>query len=151
HRSPCGTVGTMLTLPPAPITSCSLTCSRSFAMSRAVRFHKIGGPEVLQVDTVETPEPGRGEVRIAVKALGLNRAESMFRSGIYLEQPTFPSRLGYEAAGTVDAVGPGVEGLKPGDAVCTIPAFPQGKYGVYGDVAVVPAAAVAKHPASLSW
>ena len=120
-------------------------------MARAVRFHKIGGPEVLQIDTAETPEPGRGEVRINVKALGLNRAESMFRSGTYLEEPTFPSRIGYEAAGTVDAVGPGVTGLQPGDAVSTIPAFPQAKYGVYGDVAVVPAAAVAKHPTSLSW
>jgi len=120
-------------------------------MARAVRFHKIGGPEVLQIDTVEPPTPGAGEVRISVKALGLNRAEAMFRSGQYLEQPKFPSRLGYEAAGVVDALGPGVEGLKVGDAVSTIPAFPLGKYGVYGDVAVVPAAAVAKHPPSLSW
>jgi NADPH:quinone reductase-like Zn-dependent oxidoreductase len=120
-------------------------------MARAVRFHGIGGPEVLQIDTVESPTPGAGEVRISVKALGLNRAESMFRSGQYLEQPRFPSRLGYEAAGVVETIGPGVDGLKAGDAVSTIPAFPQGKYGVYGDVAVVPAAAVAKHPASLSW
>jgi len=120
-------------------------------MSRVVRFHRIGGPEVLQIDNVEVPPPGAKEVRIAVKALGLNRAESMFRSGRYLEQAVLPSRLGYEAAGIVEAVGPGVDWLKPGDKVSTIPAFPQGKYGVYGDVATVPAAAVAKHPASLSW
>ena len=62
-----------------------------------------------------------------------------------------PSKLGYEAAGTVEAVGPGVAGLKVGDAVSTVPAFSQGKYGVYGDTAIVPAAAVVKHPASLSW
>jgi NADPH:quinone reductase-like Zn-dependent oxidoreductase len=48
-------------------------------MSRVVRFHRIGGPEVLQIDTIETPSPGPGEVRIQVKALGLNRAEAMFR------------------------------------------------------------------------
>jgi NADPH:quinone reductase-like Zn-dependent oxidoreductase len=120
-------------------------------MARVVRFHRFGGPEVLQIDSLEVPPPGTGEVRINVKALGLNRAESMFRSGQYLEQATLPSKLGYEAAGTVESVGPNVEELKPGDAVSTVPAFSQGQYGVYGDVAVVPAAAVAKHPPSLSW
>lgn len=120
-------------------------------MARAVRFRKIGGPEVLQIDTVDVPAPGPGEVRINVKALGLNRAEAMFRSGQYLELPVLPSRLGYEAAGIIESVGPGVEDLKPGDSVSTIPAFSQGKYGVYGDLVLVPAAAVAKHPASLSW
>jgi NADPH:quinone reductase-like Zn-dependent oxidoreductase len=120
-------------------------------MARVVRFHRIGGPEVLQIDTIDVPPPGPGEVRINVKALGLNRAEAMYRSGQYLEQPTFPSRLGYEAAGTVESVGPDVQGLKPGDAVSTVPAFSQGRYGVYGDLAVVPAAAVVKHPPSLSW
>jgi NADPH:quinone reductase-like Zn-dependent oxidoreductase len=120
-------------------------------MPRAVRFHHIGGPEVLQIDTVDVPPPGAGEVRISVKALGLNRAESMFRSGQYLEEPVVPSRLGYEAAGVVESVGPGVSEFKAGDAVSTIPAFSQKQYGVYGDVAVVPATAVVKHPASLSW
>jgi NADPH:quinone reductase-like Zn-dependent oxidoreductase len=120
-------------------------------MPRVVRFHQTGGPEVLQIETIDVPPPGAGEVRIAVKALGLNRAESMFRLGQYLEQPTFPARLGYEAAGTVEAVGPGVTGLKSGDAVSTVPAFSQNQYGVYGDVAIVPAAAVARHPPSLSW
>jgi NADPH:quinone reductase-like Zn-dependent oxidoreductase len=120
-------------------------------MATAVRFHRTGGPEVLSLDTVDVPPPGPGEVRIAVKALGLNRAEAMFRSGRYLEEPTFPSRLGYEAAGIVEAVGPDVTDFKPGDAVSTIPAFSQGKYGVYGDVAIVPAYAVAKHPTSLGW
>ena len=86
-------------------------------MARIVRFHKTGGPEVLQIENVEVPPPGKGEVQITVKALGLNRAESMFRSGQYLEDPKLPARLGYEAAGTVAAVGPGVEGFKVGNAV----------------------------------
>jgi NADPH:quinone reductase len=120
-------------------------------MARVVRFHKIGDPAVLQIDEVNVPPPGAGEVRINVKALGLNRAESMFRTGQYLEEPVFPSKLGYEAAGTVESVGPGVKGLQPGDVVSTVPAYSQGQYGVYGELAVVPAAAVAKHPASLSW
>lgn len=120
-------------------------------MARVVRFHRIGGPEVLQIDTLDVPPPGPGEVRIRVKALGLNRAEAMFRAGQYLETPQPPSRLGYEAAGIVEAVGPGVTGFQPGDAVSTVPAFAQGPFGVYGDVANVPAPAVARHPASLSW
>jgi NADPH:quinone reductase-like Zn-dependent oxidoreductase len=120
-------------------------------MARIVRFSKTGGPEVLKIEQADVRSPGPGEVRIAVKALGLNRAESMFRSGQYLEQPKFPARLGYEAAGIVEAVGEGVQGLKVGDAVSTIPAFSQNQYGVYGDTAIVPAFAVARHPASLSW
>ena len=120
-------------------------------MTRIVRFHRLGGPDVLQLENLEVPPPGPGEVRIQVKALGLNRAESMYRSGIYLEQPSFPSRIGYEASGTVESVGSGVEGFAPGDVVSTIPAFSQGQYGVYGEVATVPAAAVVKHPANLSW
>ncbi len=120
-------------------------------MVRVVRFHSLGGPEVLQIDSLDVPPPDVGEVRIQVKALGLNRAEAMFRAGQYLEQPSLPSRLGYEAAGIVESVGPHVTGFAVGDAVSTIPAFSQGQHGVYGDLAVVPATAVAKHPSSLSW
>lgn len=120
-------------------------------MSRIVTFHKTGGPEVLQIENVEVPPPKEGEVRIKVKALGLNRAESMFRSGKYLQQPKFPSRLGYEASGVVEAVGPGVTGLAPGDVVSIIPPTDQGKYGVYGEIATVPAKFVVKHPPSLSF
>ena len=119
--------------------------------ARIVRFHQTGGPEVLKIETVDVPSPVSGEVRIRVKALGLNRAEVMFRSGQYLEQPIFPARLGYEAAGIVESIGKGVEGLAVGDAVSTVPAFSQNQYGVYGELAVVPATAVMKHPPSLSW
>ena len=66
-------------------------------MARVVRFHKTGGPEVLKVEQLDVPPPGKGEVQIRVKALGLNRAESMFRKGEYIEQPDFPARIGYEA------------------------------------------------------
>jgi NADPH:quinone reductase-like Zn-dependent oxidoreductase len=120
-------------------------------MARIVRFHQTGGPDVLKIENVDVPPPGRGEVRIAVKALGLNRAESMFRLGRYLEDPKFPARLGYEAAGTIEALGESVTRLKVGDPVSTIPAFSQNQYGVYGDTATVPAFAVAKHLPSLSW
>jgi NADPH:quinone reductase-like Zn-dependent oxidoreductase len=120
-------------------------------MARVVRFHETGGPEVLKIEEVEVPPPGKGEVQISINALGLNRAESMFRSGEYLENPKFPARLGYEAAGTVTAIGPDVQGFKVGDAVSTIPAFSMNDYGMYGDLANAPAHAVTHHPASLSW
>jgi NADPH:quinone reductase len=120
-------------------------------MPRIVRFHKTGGPEVLQIDTLEVPPPAEGEVRIKVKALGLNRAEAMFRAGQYLEEPKLPSRLGYEASGIIEAVGSGVPGLKPGDAVSIVPTHGLSKYGVYGEIATVPALHVVKHPPSLSF
>ena len=120
-------------------------------MARVVRFHRLGGPEVLQIDQVDVPPPGKGEVLVAVKALGLNRAEAMFRRGQYLEDPQLPARLGYEAAGTVTAVGPGVQDFKVGDAVSTIPSFHQNEYGVYGELANLPVHAVTHHPKNLSW
>jgi NADPH:quinone reductase-like Zn-dependent oxidoreductase len=120
-------------------------------MAHVVRFHKTGGPEVLQVEEIAVPPPRKGEVQISIKALGLNRAESMFRSGQYLENPRLPARLGYEAAGTVAAIGPGVQGFKMGDAVSTIPSFSMNDYGLYGDLANAPVHAVTHHPKSLSW
>ncbi|MFX6019361.1 alcohol dehydrogenase catalytic domain-containing protein, partial [Acinetobacter baumannii] len=79
-----------------------------------------GGPEVLRIEHVEVPPPGQGEVQIRVKALGLNRAEALLRAGSYIEQPTFPSGLGLEAAGVVEAVGAGVTAFVPGDAVSIV-------------------------------
>ena len=61
-------------------------------MARVVRFHKTGGPEVLKIEQLDVPPPGKGEVQISVKALGLNRADSMFRRGEYIEQPDFRRR-----------------------------------------------------------
>ncbi len=119
-------------------------------MPKIVRFHETGGPEVLEIEDLPLTQPGEGEVRLNVEAIGLNRAEVMFRQGRYLEDPEFPSRLGYEAAGTVDAVGPGVSGVQIGDRISTIPAFSMGKHGVYGESATVPSYAAARYPANLS-
>jgi NADPH:quinone reductase-like Zn-dependent oxidoreductase len=120
-------------------------------MARVVRFHQVGGPEVLRIEDLEVPPPGKGEVQIRIKALGLNRAESMFRRGQYLESPKLPARLGYEAAGTVAAIGPGVQGFQVGDAVSTIPSFSLNAYGLYGELANAPVHAVTHHPTTLSW
>ena len=70
--------------------------------AKVVRLHALGGPEVLQLEELPLQQPGAGEVRLKVQAVGLNRAEVMFRTGQYLEQPEFPSRIGIEAAGIVD-------------------------------------------------
>jgi NADPH:quinone reductase len=120
-------------------------------MARVVRFHKTGGPEVLQIDEIDIGAPGAGELRLRVHAIGLNRAEAMFRSGMYLETPVLPAKLGYEAAGTVEAIGAGVTGFAIGDKVSVIPSFSMTQYGMYGDQAIVPAAAAVKHPTNLSW
>ncbi|MBS1999924.1 MAG: zinc-dependent alcohol dehydrogenase family protein [Cyanobacteria bacterium SZAS LIN-5] len=120
-------------------------------MPRVVRFHNFGGPEVLKIENIEIDEPGENEVKIKVEAIGLNRAEIVFREGKYLERDVdFPSRIGYEAAGVVEAVGAKVTNCKVGDKVSTIPSFSMAKYGVYGDTAVVPATAVAHYPDHLS-
>ncbi|HEY2108304.1 MAG TPA: zinc-dependent alcohol dehydrogenase family protein [Candidatus Acidoferrales bacterium] len=118
--------------------------------AKIVRFHSVGGPEVLKIEELPTPEPGRGEVRLRVKAIGLNRAEVMFRRGQYLETPVLPSKLGYEAAGVVEAVGPDVDKDWIGKTASTVPAFLMTHYGVYGEVAIVPASALAAYPEKLT-
>lgn len=120
-------------------------------MSRVIRFHRIGGPDVLQIDDVDVPAPGAGEIRLRVKAIGINRAEVMYRTGHYTIAPRFPATLGYEAAGVVEALGPGVAGFAPGDAVSVVPAFSFADYGMYGEQVNVPAHAVVKHPDGLSF
>jgi NADPH:quinone reductase-like Zn-dependent oxidoreductase len=120
-------------------------------MSRTIKFTKAGGPEVLQFIENKVPEPGPREVRVKVKAIGLNRAESMWRKDEYIEPVKFPAGLGYEAAGIVDAVGKKVSGIKVGDVVSTLPAFSQNDYSTYGEVIIVPDYCLVKHPKSLSF
>jgi NADPH:quinone reductase-like Zn-dependent oxidoreductase len=120
-------------------------------MVRVVRFHEHGGPEVLRIENVDVPGPGRGEIQIRVKALGLNRAEALLRAGTYIETPTLPSRLGLEAAGIVEALGEGVNGFAPGDAVSVVPPLSMIRWPAYGELATFPAKLVVKHPPSLSW
>ncbi|MFB7365578.1 zinc-dependent alcohol dehydrogenase family protein [Streptomyces hydrogenans] len=116
-------------------------------MAQLVRFDRLGGPEVLTLREVETRAPGAGEVRIRVDAIGLNRAEIMYREGAYFYQPAFPSTLGYEAAGVIEAVGEGVDAFTAGDLVAVVPSFLQSEYGTYGDHVVLPASAVVPRPA----
>lgn len=120
-------------------------------MARVVRFHELGGPEVLRIENVDMPAPGRGEVQIRVKALGLNRAEALLRSGRYIQTAPLPSGLGLEAAGVVEVVGEGVSGVAPGDAVSIVPPLSMVRWPAYGEIATYPAELVVKHPPALSW
>ena len=119
-------------------------------MPKIVRFHQTGPAEVLRIEDLPQQQPKEGEVRLRVEAIGLNRAEIMFRTGTYLETPAFPARLGLEAAGVVDGVGQGVTGMKIGDRVSTVPSFSMSSHGVYGEAAIVPAHAVVRYPHNLT-
>ena len=119
-------------------------------MSRVVEFSEAGGPEVLRFKNVDVPKAGAGQERIRVKALGLNRAESMWTHNEYIEPVKFPARLGYEAVGTVDSVGKDVTTIAVGDEVNVVPSFSMNQYGMYGEVVFAPIHAVVKHPKGLS-
>jgi NADPH2:quinone reductase len=102
-------------------------------MTHAIRFHQTGGPEVLRWEEVQLGAPGPGEARVRNTAIGLNYVDAYFRSGLY---PTaLPSGLGNEGAGVVEAVGPGVSDLKPGDRV----AYGNGPLGAYSEARIMPA------------
>ena len=90
-------------------------------------------------------------MRISTRALGLNRAEAMFRSGQYVTDPVMPSLIGYEASGVVDAVGPDVDHVEVGDRVSVIPAFSMTDYGVHGELVLAPSRAVVENPPTLSF
>lgn len=120
-------------------------------MTRVVRFHEYGTADVLRIENIDVPAPAAHEVQISVRAIGLNRAEVMFRSGAYLQEAQFPSQLGYEAAGTVAAKGGNVTGFGEGDAVSVIPTLDMSRWPTYGEVINIPARYVVKHPANLSF
>jgi NADPH:quinone reductase-like Zn-dependent oxidoreductase len=119
-------------------------------MAKVVRIHTLGGPEVLQIEDIDVGEPGAGEVRIQVEAVGLNRAEAMYRAGRYPTKPQLPSLIGYEGVGTIEAVGPSVEGFAVGDRVCVLPMIQQGQYGIWAEQAIVPVRILLPAPPGLT-
>ena len=102
-------------------------------MPKAIRISQTGGPEVLRWEDVEVGEPGEGQARIRHTAVGVNFIDTYHRSGLYPIPP--PSGLGSEAAGVVEAVGPGVTVVKPGDRV----AYAGGPPGSYSEARLIPA------------
>jgi NADPH2:quinone reductase len=115
-------------------------------MSKAIRIHKNGGPEVLSWDDVTVGDPGPGEARVRNHAVGLNFIDIYFRTGLY-PSPTMPAGLGNEGAGVVEAVGAGVTHVKPGDRV----AYAGGGNGAYSEVRVMPAGVLVKLPEAISF
>jgi NADPH:quinone reductase len=112
-------------------------------MAKAVRFHKQGGPEVMQYEDVQVGDPGPGQARIRHTAIGVNFLDTYQRSGLY--QVQLPMIGGNEAAGVVEAVGPGVTDLKPGDRVAYT-----GLPGAYCEARIVPADRMMKLPQGIS-
>lgn len=119
-------------------------------MPKIVRLHEVGGPEKLSIEEQSSQQPGKGEIKLRVQAVGLNRAETLFMRGLYFEKPALPSRIGVEAAGVIEAVGADVDPGLIGKAVATVGGFPQSRYGVLGEEALVPANAVAEYGLNLS-
>jgi len=119
-------------------------------MTRVVRIHEQGAPEVLRIEDLDVGAPAAGELRIRVEAIGLNRSEAAFRAGHYPVKPKLPCLMGYEAAGTIEALGADVGDLKVGDRVCVLPMYRLGEYGVYAESAIVPARCVLAAPPDLS-
>ena len=120
-------------------------------MTRIVRIHEYGDASVLKLEDLEVSAPAANEVQISVKSIGLNRAEVMFHNHAYLQEAEFPSRLGYEAAGIVTAVGSDVTEITIGDSVALIPPLDIARWGTYGELANVPAHLVVKSPENLSF
>lgn len=118
---------------------------------KAVRIHRYGGPEVLVIEETEKPVPGEGEVLVRIRAAGVNPVDWKVRQG-YLRDflsPQLPLILGWDFAGTIEAVGPGVTTLQPGMAVYGHPVI--GRDGAYADYIAVKEELVAPKPESLSF
>ena len=114
-------------------------------MAKAIRYARTGGPEVLEVVDVEVGEPGPGEARVRNHAIGLNFIDVYFRNGLY--PAPLPGGLGHEAAGVVEAVGEGVQHVKPGDRV----AYAARPNGAYSDLRVMPADILVKLPDEIDF
>lgn len=115
-----------------------------------IRIYETGEPEVMKYETVSVAEPGFGEIRLKVEAIGVGFGECLYRRGFYIQDTVLPSSLGNNAVGIVDAVGDGVDVPKVGDRISLIPSFEMNKYGVYGEYAIVPAYAAAPYFESMS-
>jgi NADPH:quinone reductase-like Zn-dependent oxidoreductase len=113
---------------------------------RSVWIPRIGPPEVLELRELPDPRPAAGEVRIRVRASGVNFADCMARMGLYPDAPKLPCVVGYEVAGVVDELGTGVSGVAIGDHVIALTRF-----GGYADVVVVPVGQTVPLPAGMSF
>ena len=114
--------------------------------TRGVRIHQFGGPDVLHIEDTLVGEPGLGEVRLDIRAIGLNRTEVTLRSGRSPIKPSLPTSIGWEAAGVIDEVGPDVENWRSGDRVALVPAYGAAQYALYSEAAIAPARSLVAIP-----
>ena len=115
-------------------------------MPKAIRIHQYGGPEALRWEEVEVGDPGPGQIRVRHGAVGLNYIDVYHRTGLY-PLPSLPWTLGMEGAGVIEAVGPGVAHLAPGDRA----AYTSQPPGSYSELRVMPATAVCKLPDAIDF
>jgi NADPH:quinone reductase-like Zn-dependent oxidoreductase len=120
-------------------------------MSRSVMLHEFGDANVLRIEDVTVPRPGPKEVRLKIKAIGLNRVEVMFRNGNWPVKPSLPSHMGLEAVGEIDVVGSDVDGFQQGDRVALVPTYGVGDYGLYGELSLAPARALVRIDDRTNW
>jgi NADPH:quinone reductase len=114
-------------------------------MVKAIRVHEFGGPEVMRVEDIEIPPPGKDEVLVRFHAAGVNYIDTYFRSGAY-KPPEMPFIPGSEGAGEIAALGKGVKGFKEGDRVAFV-----GSLGCYAEQRLVPADRLIKLPKAISY
>ena len=106
---------------------------------------------MLRIEDVETEQPGGGEVRLRIRAIGINRTEITMRSGRSPARPSLPTKIGWEAAGEIEALGPNVTGFAIGDRVALVPAYAASRYGLYGERSLAPARSLVKIPDAVSF
>ena len=117
-----------------------------------IQVSEFGGPEVLEHRELPVPEPGAGQVRVRLHAIGVNPADTYIRTGTYaFFTPQLPYTPGFDGAGVVDAVGAGVDKMGPGERVLVAALGTPGCSGLYAELAVVDAAVVHPLPATLSY
>jgi len=120
--------------------------------ARVVFLNSLGGAEVLKVNSIDMPVPKDNEVLINVKSFGLNRTDAAYRMGFFSPPTSFPAKIGFEAAGTIESTGASLQqAFAKGDRVNVIPAFSMSQYGTYGDYILSPGYAVRKIPDTLPF
>ncbi len=118
---------------------------------KAIRVHKFGGPEVLQLDDVPDPKPGPGQVLVRIRAAGVNPVDTYIRMGTYTMTPALPYIPGADAAGVVDAVGDGVKRVRKGDRVYVVRTAGPPLTGGYAELAVCHEPLVQPLPSGVSF
>jgi NADPH:quinone reductase-like Zn-dependent oxidoreductase len=115
-----------------------------------IRFHKFGDADVLRYEELPTPTPGPGEVLVRVQAVGLSWSDVLWRQNLAAEQAHLPAGMGSELAGTIEALGEGVDDLELGTPVASFPAGTANRYPTWGDLVLMPRYALTRYPEVLS-